>query len=379
MPRISLKKRFSAMSLKKQMVILAVSLIIVSSALNSYLAISSSIRAAEEQALSSALLFSESFAKAAEFGLYTESAPELATAADLISRVPTIAGVSVLDTDGNEIYQEVFRALSDQQLKNVRNGIESLQLSPLGGSHTIRHTRPVYASTFGDIEGDQEETARTKLGDVALLFEFSPIREELRGKVLLTLVTAIAIVFAISLLAYGLAGRLLRPVYDVMVGLRDVSEGNFSHKVNSEAGGELRKLVDGFNVMVDGLRHYRNETVRARDVLEQRVEERTQALLEEKERAESANRTKSEFLARMSHEIRTPMNGVLGMTELLLTSELSASDRRYAETIRNSGTALLHIINDILDFSKIEAGKMELECTQISIRSVAEDVGHMLA
>ncbi len=199
----------------------------------------------------------------------------------------------------------------------------------------------------------------------------------------LSLLAAVLLSLSFSYAISVFFSRKLTPLVDNTKTALDKNQ--FDGSVESHAydsfgvmGSYINQLFRRIEQGQQALKTSETNIAQLKQEVDTRIKERTDALETAKLTAERANEAKSTFLATMSHEIRTPMNGIIGTIDLLRKTQLSTSQFRMTDTIRESSFSLLRILDDILDFSKIEAGKLELENIPVSLVDIIEAVGRIL-
>ena len=263
--------------------------------------------------------------------LYFEDTEATKTVLGSLSSDPLALGACVHGPDG-----ECFAGWTSQP-----------EPMPCGG-------QVVGAAVFGDSSLEVSRPVVVDGEPVGVLSVTSSTRElgsRLTQLALALGVVLIGVVAVVMLVSARIRRALSAPLLELVAAAREAGGANdYSVRVEPRGGDEVGELARAFNRMLT------------------QIEERETDLLDAKDRAEQADRTKSGFLANMSHELRTPLNGVVGMVSYLLETKLDGEQRSCMETVRASAESLLVIMNDILDLSKTEAGKITLRETDFDLR-----------
>jgi two-component system, sensor histidine kinase and response regulator len=192
------------------------------------------------------------------------------------------------------------------------------------------------------------------VGTVEISFSKSSLNARVEKISLIYVIATIILLIIVILWGILFSRKITRPIIDTVEVIKEFQEGNYLNRVKIISNDEIKDIGIAINKLVD------------------KIEEELKNRRIQNEKLENANKAKSMFLANMSHELRTPLNGIVGMLELIKSSEDEEEIEKYIQNMELSTDSLIGIVNDILDISKIETGKIELEENEFSIRDIIE-------
>jgi len=290
-----------------------------------------------------------------------------------LMRQPDILSLRFIDPEGFLLVNgssegnALFLGRVEDDLVNQATASETTHIRNVDGRIQVA-VPAVYGNVnYGTIRFDLDGTAANREVNLVL-------RRNLMFGVFFTL-TGI-------LLSIWISRRLTEPLARLNSATERAAKGNLNQSIVIRTNDEVESLADSFNLMLGNLRAWvksLEDTQTKLEISSDDLNAKNSELQVVAEQAKTAERAKSQFLARMSHEIRTPMNGVLGMTELLSDTDLTTNQLGLVDSIHASGTTLLNIINDILDFSKIDSGHMTLRDEPYRPVELVENTAQMLS
>ena len=310
-----------------------------------------------------------------EHTLIKKDMPTLESVLRSIISNENVSYIRISNTTNNDV-------ITIDNLQNHGHGDHSFFHLLLEDEHQIYFTAPVYHDyTFPDGTSFKEIIANVEIKLNTEQATVDKIEHIVRGSSI-----TLALLLILSLLILKFSKTIIAPIKSLTDSVRNITAGDLDSHIDLSSTGEIGILESCINRMKNELKDSRTDLEIQLNVyteeLQQTLEEleiRNAELDITRSKAIYANNAKSEFLANMSHEIRTPLSGIIGFTELLQGTQLTAQQKDYSNTIHKSSKHLLEIINDVLDLSKIESGKTEITTSEFNLVDIIEDIINLLS